>query len=365
MSAIADQRFMARAFQLAVKGRYTVSPNPMVGAVVVRDEAIIGEGFHQRAGEAHAEVHAIADAGDCHGATIYVTLEPCNHHGRTPPCVDAIINAGIARVVIGVEDNNPEAAGGAARLKQNGIVVTFLGGWPEVNAGFVKRTSQGKPFVRCKLASSVDGRTAMASGESQWITGPAARYQVQKLRAQSCAVITGIGSVLADDSRLNVRTDDWLEAYPSENVRQPLRVVLDSQLRLPLEAAIVGSGTLVVCASDKQDKQKQLLDAGCEVVCLADEHGAIDLDALLSFLATSKHCNTVMLEAGAKLSGAFLQQGLINELHLFTANSVMGSQARPLFELPIDTMRQKISLKLQQSHVVGDDLQQIFVTSGQ
>ena len=364
-ASIDDQRFLARAFQLAEKGRFSCSPNPMVGAVIVRDGEIIGEGWHEYAGEGHAEVNAIASVNDgCIGATIYVTLEPCNHHGRTPPCVEAILREGMSRVVIGAADNNPEAAGGAKRLRENGVQVDFLGGWPEINTGFVKRTSHGLPFVSCKLAASIDGRTAMASGESQWITGPAARYQVQRMRAASCAIITGIDSVLIDDSQLTVRTDSWLEPYPHQRVRQPLRVVLDSNLKLPLDSKIAGENTLVFCLNADSDKKAALEQQGCEVVVL-DNLSRICLKTVLVYLAEHKLCNYVMVEAGATLSGAFIEQGLVDELYLFTANSLMGSQARPLVKLPLDEMSQKIPLYLKKTLQVGDDTLQIMGISGE
>ena len=206
-----DYQFLARAFVLAQKGRFTVSPNPMVGAVIVADGVIVGEGWHQQAGKAHAEPMALAAAGDkAKNSTAYVTLEPCNHSGRTGPCAVALIEARVSRVVIAAADLNPQAAGGAQRLRAAGVRVDVVGDWPDINRAFNCRVQQQKPLVKMKLAKSVDGRTAMASGESQWITGPEARYQGQKLRAESCAIITGVNSIVMDDSRLNVRTEDWL-----------------------------------------------------------------------------------------------------------------------------------------------------------
>ncbi len=362
---IADYRYLSRAFQLASKGRFTVSPNPMVGAVVVAKGEVVGEGWHQRAGYAHAEVNAIADAGDkASNATIYVTLEPCNHFGQTPPCVDAILNAGIHRVVIATADNNPTAAGGAKRLREQGVVVDFLPGWAEINHGFVFRTQYDRPFVSMKMAASTDARTAMASGESQWITGPEARYQGQKLRAQSCAVITGIGSILIDNSRLNVRPDSWLEPYPSSYVRQPLKVVVDSTLQIPSDAAIASEGTLVFYAAANAADIERLAGQGLILIECSSSTGQVDLTKMLAILAKDYLCNHVLIEAGATLSAAFFSQALVNQLHVFSASMLLGQAARPLISLNLDKMSQKISLDLLKSRYVGKDLWHVYDVSG-
>jgi diaminohydroxyphosphoribosylaminopyrimidine deaminase/5-amino-6-(5-phosphoribosylamino)uracil reductase len=360
--AIVDRRFMARALKLAVKGLYTTTPNPSVGCVLVKDGEIVGEGYTQPAGGGHGEVMAMNAAGaNAKGATAYVTLEPCSHFGRTPPCCNGLIEAGVVRVVAAMEDPNPVvSSSGLAKLKAAGIQVEsglledqsrqFL-------AGFYQRMTNGVPKVIVKLASSLDGRTAMASGESQWITGPQARYQVQKLRAASCAIITGIDSILQDDSSLTVRVDDWLGPYGSDVVRQPLRVVLDSNLKIPLDAKILqqDGDTLIVCASGNAEKQQQLKAAGISVLKLADHNGRPDLTALLQWLAKEKGCNQVMVEAGATLSGAFVEQGLADELHIFQAPVLLGSSAKPLLNLALTAMVDKVSLELIESRKVGND----------
>lgn len=366
MTAAADDyRFLARAIQLAQRGLFTTSPNPMVGAVIVAGGVIVGEGWHQYAGEPHAEVYALRQAGArAKEATLYVSLEPCNHFGRTPPCAQAVIDAGIKRVVIAAADANPNAAGGAQRLIDAGVQVAFIDAWFSINPGFERRASVGMPYVTMKLAASVDARTAMASGESQWITGPEARYQVQRLRAASCAVVTGIDSVIYDNSRLTVRTDDWLEPYGAERVRQPLRVVCDSQLRLPSDAAIVGHNVLVLHASKSGANIDRLEGLGLKLhYCSTDGH-RVDLRAGLTLLATEYQCNTVMVEAGATLSAAFVRDNLVDELHVFTAEVLMGASARPLLALDMLQMHEKIPLKLVKTRHIGQDLWQIYQMSG-
>ena len=360
-----DYRYLARAFQLARRGRFTVSPNPMVGSVIVAGTEVVGEGWHQRAGEAHAEIHALQQAADkARGATAYVTLEPCNHTGRTGPCAQALIDAGVARVVIAAADANPQAAGGAERLKQAGIEVVFVGPWADINVGFNQRLRTAKPRVVMKLAASTDGRTAMASGESQWITGPEARYQTQRLRAAACAVITGVASILSDDSRLNVRPETWLEAYAPLPVRQPLRVVLDSQLRTPSDAEVLNGACVLAHTRGTPSDIARLESVGAELLPLPGAADGVDLAALLAWLAGDKQCNQVLIEAGARLSGQFIQQGLVDELHLFSAPTLMGSQARPLFELPIETMAAQLRLNCTDIRHVGNDLWQIYTKSG-
>jgi diaminohydroxyphosphoribosylaminopyrimidine deaminase/5-amino-6-(5-phosphoribosylamino)uracil reductase len=360
--AIVDRRFMARALKLAVKGLYTTTPNPSVGCVLVKDGEIVGEGYTQPAGGGHGEVMAMNAAGaNAKGATAYVTLEPCSHFGRTPPCCNGLIEAGVVRVVAAMEDPNPVvSSSGLAKLKAAGIQVEsglLEDQAKQFLAGFYQRMTNGVPKVIVKLASSLDGRTAMASGESQWITGPQARYQVQKLRAASCAVITGIDSILQDDSSLTVRVDDWLEPYGSDVVRQPLRVVLDSNLKIPLDAKILqqDGNTLIVCASDNAEKQQQLKAAGISVLKLTDHNCRPDLTALLQWLAKEKGCNQVMVEAGATLSGAFVEQGLADELHVFQAPVLLGSSAKPLLNLALTAMVDKVSLELIESRKVGND----------
>lgn len=345
--------YMARALQLAERGIFTTAPNPNVGCVIVRDGVIVGEGWHRRAGDGHAEVYALADAGErAQGATCYVTLEPCSHTGRTPPCADALIAAGVAQVCVAMEDPNPKVAGvGIKRLREAGITVEegLMASEAELlNVGFCKRMRTGRPFVRSKLAMSLDGRTAMASGESQWITGAAARQDVQKLRAHSDAIVTGIGTVLADDPALTVRPEgDW---YPdNEVVRQPLRVVVDSAGRTPSMAHLFDTDPPVWIATMGTQS------AGTTVTLPADEAGNVDLVALMDRLAEAE-INEVMIEAGAELNGGLLAAGLIDEIVIYMAPKLMGDGARGLFHLPaLTTMAQNIELEIKDIRAVGKD----------
>ncbi len=364
----ADWRWMARAIQLARKGLYTTDPNPRVGCVLTRDGAEIGSGFHRKAGEPHAERNALADARargrEPRGATAYVTLEPCSHHGRTPPCADGLIEAGIARVVVAMEDPNPRVAGrGIARLRAAGIEVDtglLRDAAEALNPGFIRRMEGGLPWLRCKLAMSFDGRTAMASGESQWITSPAARADVQRLRARSSAILTGIGTVLADDPSLNVRTPlaELEPALADLPPRQPLRVVLDSRLRMPPDARLLSlpGDTLVLTRDRDSARADALRAAGAEVHRVdADDQGRLSLDDVLHLLAT-REINEVLLEAGPTLAGAALQSGYIDELVVYSAPHLMGDSARGLFHLPgIERMEQRIALEILDQRRVGAD----------
>lgn len=349
----ADSQWMARALQLAAQGLSTTSPNPRVGCVLVKGDEVVGEGWHVRAGEPHAEVHALRAAGDrTRGATAYVTLEPCSHHGRTPPCADALIAAGVARVVCAMQDPNPQVAGqGIARLRAAGIAVEsglMEAAARELNVGFVSRMTRGTPWVRSKIAASLDGRTALANGVSQWITGAAARQDVQQLRARSCAVLTGIGTVLADDPQLNVRI---------ATERQPLRVVLDSTLRMPPAARMLQSGKVLVCtASRDADKRAALERQGVEVLLLANASGRVDLQAVLRELAR-RGINEVLVEAGRKLNGALLQAGLVDELVLYLAPQLLGDAARGMADLgELLRLEQRVALAWSDVRRVGEDL---------
>ncbi|MCK2045235.1 MULTISPECIES: bifunctional diaminohydroxyphosphoribosylaminopyrimidine deaminase/5-amino-6-(5-phosphoribosylamino)uracil reductase RibD [Chromohalobacter] len=364
-STLSHEVCMARALQLARRGCYTTHPNPRVGCVVVNGERIVGEGYHVRVGEPHAEVHALRAAGEAaRGATVYVTLEPCSHHGRTPPCAQALIEAGVSRVVVAMVDPNPQVAGrGVAMLREAGIEVEVgcLEADAEVlNIGFVKRMREGVPFVRLKMAMSLDGRTAMASGESQWITGARARTEVQRLRARSSAVMTGVDSVIFDNSRLTVRPAQ-LELDDGEAIaeRQPLRVVVDSRLRLPVAAACLRESgrTLVVTVSSDEARRATLEQAGAEVLVLPEAtEGRVDLRALLAHLAEQEQCNEVLLETGATLAGAMLDIGAIDEMHLFVAPTLLGGEARPLFALPgLERMAQQRPLQIDDIRAVGRD----------
>ena len=367
MSNVDDLAWMARAVQLAEQGLYTTDPNPRVGSLLVRDGQCVGQGFHARAGQPHAERHALCDAGDAaRGATCYVTLEPCSHTGRTGPCADALVAAGVARVVVAMEDPNPLVAGqGIARLRQAGIAVT-VGVLEQqaraLNPGFIRRMTEQRPFIRIKLAASVDGRTAMASGESQWITGPAAREDVQRLRARSSAVITGVATVLADKPAYTVRPQHWQgQPYPDLDgwVRQPLRVILDSDLRTPPDASVVtGPGQcLLVSAPTANDARRQRLEnAGAAVCALARTEQGLDLHALVAELAR-RECNELLVECGPRLAGAFVAAALFDQLLVYMAPTLLGSDARPLLALPgIETMAQQRRLRWQDIRQIGDDL---------
>jgi len=352
-----DHAFMARALQLARRGLYTTDPNPRVGCVIVRDDEIIGEGWHERAGGPHAEVAALRDAGDAPGATAYVTLEPCCHHGRTPPCTDALLNARVARVVIASEDPNPGVAGeGVAKLIEGGVDVEcgiLEGEARAINAGFMQRMRTGRPFVRSKIATSLDGRTALANGASQWITGEAARGDVQRLRARSSAIVTGVGTVSSDDPSLNVRAPDL------GDVLQPVRVVIDSRLRISSQAKTLGlPGDVMVITVNSDDVQRQALeDAGARVECVDPTgDGRVDLESALARLG-ELGINEVLVEAGAELNGALLEAGLIDELIVYMAGSVLGGDARGMFDTPeLVDMSLRQEFKLIDFRRVGDDL---------
>lgn len=356
---------MAQALALAARGLYTTDPNPRVGCVIVRDGEVVGEGFHRRAGEPHAEIHALAAAGDrARGATVYVTLEPCSHTGRTGPCAEALQAAGVARVVVAMVDPNPLVAGRGIRLLEEAGIEVAVGLLADdaqaLNPGFIARMAAGRPFVRLKMAMSLDGRTAMGSGESQWITGPEARCQVQRLRARSSAILSGVESVIMDDSRLTVRAEQLgLDDAAAIASRQPLRVIVDSQLRLPLAAACLRAPgrTLVMTTSDDVDRRARLTDAGAEVQTLpADAQGRVDLPSLLAWLARHEAVNELLVETGATLAGAMLNAALIDELQLFVAPTLLGGEARPLFALPgLTLMADQQRLDIHDIRAVGQD----------
>lgn len=362
-----DHRFMARALHLAERGLYTTAPNPRVGCVIAREGDVVGEGYHQRAGEPHAEVHALKAAGErASGATAYVTLEPCSHTGRTGPCAQALHAAGVRRVVVAMIDPNPQVSGrGIQRLREAGVEVEV--GLLEddarrLNPGFVSRMERQRPFVRLKMAMSLDGRTAMGSGESQWITGPQARRQVQQLRARSSAILSGVESVIMDDSRLTVRSSELgLVGADDDSVRrQPLRVILDTQLRLPLAAACLaapGRTLIMTTVSGTTEKRTRLEEAGAEVQVLpAGEDGRVELSGMLAWLAEHEQVNELLVETGATLSGALLDAGLVDEMQLYMAPTLLGGDARGLFNLSgIAQMADQRQLTIHDIRAVGRD----------
>lgn len=348
-----DFRLMARALQLAERGLWTTSPNPRVGCVLVRDGAIVGEGWHEKAGEPHAEVHALRAAGDrAKGATAYVTLEPCSHHGRTPPCAEALISAGVARVVAAMSDPNPLVAGrGLALLRAAGIETAcglLENEARELNIGFVSRMTRGRPWLRLKAAASIDGKTALSNGVSQWITGPDARRDGHRWRARACAILTGIGTVRDDDPQLSVREVD--------TSRQPLRVVVDSRLEIPMTARILQGGpTLVVGAVANAEKIEMLRSTGKFAEILPNACGKVDLRALLELLA-QRGINEVHAEAGFKLNGSLLNEGLVDELLLYQAPCLIGHVASGLFNLPeLTTLDGKRRLQILDRRQIGED----------
>ena len=359
----ADREWMSRALMLAERGVYTTEPNPRVGCVLVADGRIVGEGWHVRAGEGHAEVNALAQAGDlARGATAYVTLEPCSHFGRTPPCADALVQAGVSRVVAAMQDPNPQVAGnGLNRLREAGIEVDcgLLEAQAQaLNPGFIKRMQQGLPWVRVKLAMSLDGRTAMASGESKWITGPAARADVQRLRARSGAVVSGADSVLLDDSALTVRAAEL--GLPADEAaaaaeRQPLRVLIDSLRRVPLDQRFFReTGPTLVISTSAEQAADDYRAAGSELLAVPGADGKVDLHAVLQTLA-ERGCNEVLVEAGAGLSGAFWRAGLVDELIVYMAPRLLGSQARPLMQLPFESMSEAMDVAIVDMRAIGQD----------
>lgn len=346
---------MARALRLAERGRYTTHPNPRVGCVLVKDGEVVGEGWHREAGDHHAEVLALRAAGAAAaGATAYVTLEPCTHFGRTPPCVDALVDAGVARVVAAMKDPNPKVSGnGLARLRAAGIAVEagLMGeSASRLNAGFVSRMQRKRPFVRLKLAGSLDGRTAMASGESQWITGAPARRDAHRLRAEAGAVMTGVDTVIADDPSLNVRLPgEW---------PPPQRIVLDSSLRTAPGARMLAlpGRTLIITAAARNAKWAALQSAGAEIVQVAAHGGRVDLGPALAVLAR-REINAVLVESGARLSGALLQAGWVDEVILYTAGKLLGGGARALAELDgVERLVDVPRLRVDEVRRVGDDL---------
>jgi len=350
-----DCAYMARALRLAERGRYTAHPNPMVGCVLVNEDQVVGEGFHAKTGEAHAEVHALRAAGErARGATAYVTLEPCAHHGKTPPCSNALIEAGVSKVIVAMRDPFvTDGKRGLQVLADAGISVDvglMQSAATALNRGFVNRVTLQRPWVRVKLAASIDGAIAMASGESQWITGAAARADVQRLRACSGAVMTGIGTVLADDPSLNVRAADI-----ETGGLQPLRVVIDSRLRMPLAASMLAlPGRTLICCTGSPDA-RDFKKTNAEVVSFSAHDGRVDVDAVLQELA-ARGVNDVLVEAGPGLAGHCLERGLVDELVIYQAPSVLGSQTIRMFDTPAMTsLADRKSLTITDVRRIGSD----------
>jgi diaminohydroxyphosphoribosylaminopyrimidine deaminase/5-amino-6-(5-phosphoribosylamino)uracil reductase len=358
----ADHTHMAQALRLAANGLFTTTPNPRVGCVIVKDGAVIGEGWHEKAGGPHAEVAALKKvgagdtaqgvAGVAQGATAYVTLEPCSHHGRTPPCADALIAAGVRRVVAAMQDPNPLVAGqGLEKLRAAAIEVAsglMEAAARELNIGFVSRMTRGRPWLRLKVAASLDGKTALANGKSQWITGPDARRDVHAWRARSCAMLTGIGTVRDDNPRLTVRD--------VETTRQPLRVVVDSRLEISPDAAILeGGNCLIACAADHPEKAAQLRARGADIVVLPNARGKVDLPALLAELGR-RGINEVMAEAGTKLNGSLLREGCVDELLIYQAPLLLGDAARGMADFgELAELSEAVRLNVLERRPVGAD----------
>ena len=355
-----DRRHMIRALDLARRGLYSTDPNPRVGCVIARGGHVVGEGWHRYAGEPHAEIHALAAAGgDSRGATAYVTLEPCRHTGRTGPCTRGLIEAGVAKVVVAMPDPDPRVAGqGFAKLSEAGIEVEtglLEASARALNRGFVSRHERGRPWVRCKLAATLDGRTATAAGESRWITGEAARADVHRLRAQAGAILTGIGTLLADDPQLDARLEDT--GRPAPPMRPPMRVIVDSRLRTPPAARVLSApGDVLIATTGDAGRRGALVEAGAEIVPLPDAGGRVSLPALMAALA-GRGVNEVHTECGPVLAGALLESALVDEIVVYLAPALLGGAARGMFTLPgVAAMRDRIGLEITGVSRLGADL---------
>ncbi len=356
-----DEVFLRRAVKIAENGLFSARPNPRVGCVIVKNGRVIGEGWHVRAGEAHAEINALASASDSTaGADVYVSLEPCSHTGRTPPCVDALIEAGVARVITATTDPNPKVYGeGVNRLRASGIEVVVAEsdfGAAELNSGFFKRMTTGRPQIRLKIAATLDGRTAARDGSSRWITGAEARADVHRLRARSCAVVTGIGTVLADDPRLTARVDGVLA--------QPIRVIVQGRRRIPMDARLFNEPGRIVLVQPESDCSNEALPDDVGTVVFSDGSGSVDLEALIRFLS-EQECNEVLIESGPKLSGAFLAQGLVDEIWVYQSAGLLGDRGRAMFELDgVNTIADQMALHLKEVTRMEEDLRLIYTPRG-
>ncbi|HRB28831.1 MAG TPA: bifunctional diaminohydroxyphosphoribosylaminopyrimidine deaminase/5-amino-6-(5-phosphoribosylamino)uracil reductase RibD [Nitrosomonas sp.] len=356
MFSAADHAFMSHALQLAEKGLYNTTPNPRVGCVIVQNEHIIASGWHEKAGQPHAEIHALKMAGEAaRGATAYVTLEPCSHYGLTPPCANNLIEAGIVKVNMAMEDPNPLVAGrGRMLLQQAGITVAtgLLEAQAQtLNIGFVSRMTRKKPWVRIKIAASLDGKTALRNGASQWITGEAARTDGHRWRARSCAIMTGIGTIKSDNPQLTVRH--------IETTRQPKKIVLDSQLSIPLGASLLQDESAIIFTADHHNQAKisQLTKLGVQVIPLPANDGTVDLEKMLTLLATDFAMNEILVEAGSNLNGALLNANLVDEIILYLAPHLLGDDAQGIFRLPeLVDLEQKKTLIFEDIRTVGQDI---------
>ncbi|MBU3021894.1 bifunctional diaminohydroxyphosphoribosylaminopyrimidine deaminase/5-amino-6-(5-phosphoribosylamino)uracil reductase RibD [Aestuariibacter sp. A3R04] len=363
---VEDYEWMAAALKLAKRGQYTTSPNPRVGCIIVdKHNNIVGQGFHVQAGTPHAEVHALREAGArAQGATAYVTLEPCSHHGRTPPCAEALVAAKVRRVVVAMTDPNPQVSGRGIRgLEQAGIEVitdVMAAEASRLNRGFIKRMVAGKPWVTVKLATSIDGKIALRNGVSQWITGAQARRDVQQHRAQSCAILTGSGTALADNPSLLVRAEEArFTDYPLDAIRQPVRLVLDSHNRLPSDLALFNDSEATIRVTG----QLQGPDSSTPVMSVAMKNGHIDLNALCVKLGQAQF-NEVWVEAGPELAGAMLQAGEVDELIVYQAARMLGDKGRSMMTLPDYTRLESApSLSLTDLRQVGDDVKMTYTVS--
>jgi len=380
VSAEQDTVWMTLAIELAKKGLYTTDPNPRVGCVLVKHGKVIGSGYHIQAGEPHAEVYALREAGEkAVGATAYVTLEPCSHFGRTPPCAKALVESGVSRVVVGMQDPNPAVCGGGIALLRGAGIAVDVGVCESkarlLNRGFIKRFTEGFPWVRLKIGASIDGRTAMASGESKWITSSESRLDVQKLRAQSSCVLTGINTVLADNPSLAVRVDQWVDGYPEtprsfdgrEAVRQPVRIILDRCLRVNPDSLIFNqSGKNIVIVGGQLDLSENQLDLSQESVARVrdcaelwavplDASGRLDLRIVLQKLA-ALGMNEVLIEAGATLAGAFLSQQLVDECILYLAPKFLGATARPMVDISLAHLQDAFCYQVASLDLMGEDI---------
>ncbi len=362
---LTDHQYMSQAIRLAAQGHYTTSPNPRVGCVLVNNDQIVGEGFHLKAGQGHAEVNAIAQAGNlAKGATAYVTLEPCSHFGRTPPCAKGLIDAGVVKVIAAMVDPNPQVSGRGLTMLENAGIETQSGlleaDAQALNLGFIKLMTTGLPYVRCKLAASLDGKTAMANGESQWITSPDARQDVQRLRAQSCAIISGADSILTDNARMTVRWSELgsiKEGYSKSELRQPVRVVIDSKNRLTPDLAFFQASSPIILIRTAIENSHQWPHFVEQVTVQSSCDGQYaDLTSVLKVLA-EKGLNDVLLESGMSLAGAFIEQNLVDELVLYQAPKLMGNDGKGLVDMPsITNLSQSKALQINDVSMVGKDL---------